>query len=55
MKRKVLKVNEEDNVLVALTDLSKGETISYNGSEYLLLENRKKKGWDTSGWWAKKG
>jgi len=39
MKRKVLKVNEEDNVLVALTDLSKGETISYNGSDYLLQDD----------------
>jgi altronate hydrolase len=39
MKRKVLKVNEEDNVLVALTDLSKGETIFYNGSAYLLQDD----------------
>ena len=43
MKRKVLKVNEEDNVLVALTDLSKGETISYNGSEYVLQDDVKAK------------
>ena len=43
MKRKVLKVNEEDNVLVALTDLSKGETISYNGSEYVLQDEVKAK------------
>lgn len=43
MKRKVLKVNEEDNVLVALTDLSKGETISYNGSDYLLQDDIKAK------------
>jgi altronate hydrolase len=43
MKRKVLKVNEEDNVLVALSDLSKGETISYNGSEYVLQDDIKAK------------
>ncbi len=43
MKRKVLKVNEEDNVLVALSDLSKGETISYNGNDYLLQDDIKAK------------
>lgn len=43
MKRKVLKVNEEDNVLVALADLSKGEIISYNGSDYVLQEDIKAK------------
>jgi len=43
MKRKVLKVNEEDNVLVALTDLSKGEIISYNGSDYVLQDDIKAK------------
>ena len=43
MKRKVLKVNEDDNVLVALTDLSKGETISYNGIDYLLQDDIKAK------------
>ena len=31
MKKKVLKVHEDDNVVVALTNLSKGETVSLNG------------------------
>ncbi len=36
MKLKAIKVNEEDNVLVALTNLSKGETVEYNGEAYTL-------------------
>ena len=43
MKRKVLKVHEDDNVLVALTDLSKGESISYNGDSYVLQDDIKAK------------
>ncbi len=39
MKHRVLKVHPDDNVLVALQDLLKGETISYNGKDYVLLEN----------------
>lgn len=39
MKHRVLKVHPDDNVLVALQDLSKGETIAYNGNEYVLLED----------------
>ena len=39
MKKKVLKVHEDDNVVVALTNLSKGETVSLNGQEYTLLED----------------
>ncbi|HEV7782277.1 MAG TPA: UxaA family hydrolase, partial [Chitinophagaceae bacterium] len=39
MKHRVLKVNRKDNVIVALTDLSKGETISFEGTEYVLQEN----------------
>lgn len=39
MKKKVLKVHEGDNVVVALTNLSKGETVSLNGQEYTLLED----------------
>lgn len=39
MKQKVLKVNAGDNVIVALTDLKKGETVTYNGNEYLLQED----------------
>ena len=38
-KRKVLQVHPSDNVLVALGDLKKGETISFNGVDYLLLED----------------
>lgn len=38
MKHKVLKVHPRDNVIVALTDLSKGETISFEGADYLLPE-----------------
>lgn len=39
MKQRVLKVHPKDNVLVALTDLKKGETISYEGQEYILLDD----------------
>lgn len=39
MKQKVLQVHPKDNVLVALTDLQKGETIEYNGEAYTLLED----------------
>ena len=39
MKHKVLKVHPEDNVIVALTNLSKGETISFEGVDYLLQED----------------
>ncbi len=39
MKHRVLKVNRNDNVIVALTDLSRGETISFEGVDYLLAEN----------------
>ncbi len=38
MKHKVLKVHPKDNVIVALTSLSKGETISFEGVDYLLPE-----------------
>lgn len=43
MKRKVLKVHEDDNVLVALTDLPKGESIAYNGEQYVLQDDIKAK------------
>jgi altronate hydrolase len=36
MKQRVLKVHDSDNVLVALTDLKKGENISFNGATYTL-------------------
>ncbi len=39
MKYRVLKVNREDNVIVALTNLSKGETISFENNEYTLTED----------------
>lgn len=38
MKNRVLKVHRKDNVIVALTDLSKGETISFEGADYVLQE-----------------
>lgn len=43
MKQKVLKVHPKDNVLVALTDLQKGETIAYGGENYVLLDDVKAK------------
>jgi len=39
VKHKVLKVHPKDNVIVALTNLSKGETISFEGVDYLLPED----------------
>jgi altronate hydrolase len=39
MKHRVLKVHPDDNVLVALQDLKQGETISYSGNTYVLLED----------------
>jgi altronate hydrolase len=39
MKNTVLKVHPEDNVLVALQNLTKGDTVKYNGSDYLLQNN----------------
>ena len=38
-KKRVLQVNPADNVLVALTNLSAGETIHFKGIDYLLQEN----------------
>lgn len=43
MKHRVLKVHPNDNVLVALQDLVKGETIAYNNEEFLLKDNIKAK------------
>ena len=37
-KNKILKVHPNDNVLVALQDLSAGQTVTYNGVDYVLLE-----------------
>jgi len=36
MKQKVIKVNAEDNVLVALANLTKGEEVKYNGETFVL-------------------
>lgn len=38
MNHRVTKVHPDDNVLVALTNLEKGEKISYSGSEYILSD-----------------
>jgi altronate hydrolase len=39
MKQRVLKVHNDDNVVVALTDLSKNETVSLNGQEWQIQED----------------
>jgi len=39
MKQQVLKVHPQDNVLVALTDLNAGETVTYQGRSYVLAED----------------
>ncbi len=36
---KVLKIQKKDNVIVALTNLAKGETIQFEGIDYLLIED----------------
>ena len=36
MKQRVLKIHPADNVIVALQDLQKGETIQYQGKDYVL-------------------
>ena len=38
MKHRVLKVNPNDNAMVALTDLVKGEVINYEGEAYILQD-----------------
>lgn len=38
-KQRILQVNPADNVLVALTDLSKGEELLFNGITYVLTED----------------
>jgi altronate hydrolase len=39
MKQIVLKVHPKDNVLVALQDLTRGQIIPYNGTQYTLVED----------------
>src|SRR5580693_9885054 len=36
---RVLGLDAKDNVLVALSDLRKGESVSYSGNEYILLSD----------------
>src|SRR6202022_1388857 len=38
-QRRVLRLDPRDNALVALTDLRKGETVKFAGSEYVLLSD----------------
>lgn len=38
MKQQVLRIHPKDNVLVALTDLSAGDTINFQGEAYLLID-----------------
>ena len=39
MKQRVLKVHPEDNIIVALDTLNKGETISYGSFKINLIED----------------
>ncbi|WP_316783609.1 altronate dehydratase family protein [Pedobacter frigiditerrae] len=39
MKQQVLKVHPQDNVLVALTDLKAGQTVNYQGVDYVLVDD----------------
>jgi altronate hydrolase len=39
MKKKVIKVHPKDNVLVALTDIKKGEVIEHEGASYTLQDD----------------
>ena len=39
MSQIVLKVHPKDNVIVALKDLTKGQTINYDGAEYVMQED----------------
>jgi altronate hydrolase len=39
MSQNVLKVHPDDNVIVALRDLTKGENVSYNGSTYEIVDD----------------
>ena len=38
MMQKVLRIHPEDNVLVALKDLKKGEVIEFDGRQYTLAD-----------------
>lgn len=39
MSNKILKVHPKDNVMVALQDLAKGETVIYNGEAFTLVDD----------------
>lgn len=39
MSKKILQINKKDNVLVALQDLRKGETVQFEGVDYVLQED----------------
>ncbi|HEY6063239.1 MAG TPA: UxaA family hydrolase, partial [Chitinophagaceae bacterium] len=39
MKHKVLKVHPKDNVIVALTNLARGEAVSFEGEDYFLQDD----------------
>src|SRR5215212_7152773 len=39
MSKKVLKVHPDDNVIVALQDIAKGESITYNGNTYQIVDD----------------
>jgi len=39
MKQQVLKIHKDDNVLVALSNLTKGSTISFENESYILQDN----------------
>lgn len=39
MKARVLKIHKKDNVLVALSNLKKGEVIEHNGESYTLVDD----------------
>ncbi|WP_282179308.1 UxaA family hydrolase [Maribacter stanieri] len=43
MQKKIIKVQEEDNVAIALIDLVKGDRCEYNGEEIIILSNTKAK------------
>ena len=43
MQKKVLKVNPKDNVIVALMDLSAGESVHLDGTNYTILKDIKAK------------
>lgn len=43
MQKKVLKVNPKDNVIVALMDLPAGESVHFDGTDYMVLKDTKAK------------